>query len=398
MIETAGSSPLRVEALAVLRTESGLDTDGVGYDVRVEQGLGFGSPVRIGGTVRSVVDPIEEAGVRDLEASLAAALFRLDTRDYFERTGWSAFARWTPIWSPIEAMVEYRDESHASLAARSPWSLFNGGDAWRPQPLVAEGKIRTIGAGIEYDTRDRKDRATRGWLLAARVDHGVGGKLAIPEHGSPILADADWVAVHPRQHVDTDFATARLEVRRYQRVGYAALLNVRAVLTGALTDSPLPPQFQHALGGIGTLPGYATMSADCGARSARVSREARPTTPFFAGYGCDRAFLVQAEYIGPFGLDIDFFNRDRARNRVRVQDPDDWWPSMIDFDPTWVVFVDAGRGWTLEDSAEPFRQDTELLVDAGVGLLFGDIGIYAAAPVRGEGRKVNVFLRLGRRF
>jgi hypothetical protein len=296
-------------------------------------------------------------------------------------------------------MVEYRDESHASLAARSPWSLFNGGDSWRLQPLVAEGTLRTVGAGLEYDTRDRSDRATRGWFLTARVDRGVGGDLAVPERGSPIV-DAAWAEIHPPRPVDTDFAAARFEVRRYQRVGHSALLNVRAVLAGALTDSPLPPQFQHALGGIGTLPGYGTMSADCGARSTRVSLGANPDAPFFAGYGCDRAFLVQAEYIGPFGLDIDLFSRDGASVRDLGHGPwtDDWWRMGVDFDPTWVIFVDAGRGWTLEDSAEPFRQDTEMLVDAGIGLLFGDFGIYAAAPVRGTGRKANVFLRLGRRF
>ena len=61
VLETAGSNPLRLQALAIYRTENGLtlDTDELGYFVRAEQFLGGHREFRVGATVQDVVSPIE---------------------------------------------------------------------------------------------------------------------------------------------------------------------------------------------------------------------------------------------------------------------------------------------------------------------------------------------------
>lgn len=393
VIETGGRAPLRIEALAVLRTDARFDADDVGYDVVAEQSFEPSRTFRLGAGVRSVVEPIEPAGVRDLEATLAAVVFRHDTRDYVMREGWSAFARWVPRSSPFDATLTYRDEMHGSLAAGGAWSLFNSGDSWRMQPLVAEGSVRTLEGRVEYDTRDKSASPTRGWYLSAALEQGVGGSLRVPDRFGQPVPEVELAPFLQGHEVDTDFTTARIELRRYQRVGLHGLLNLRAVVAGSIRDEALPAQYQHALGGIGSLPGYSTFNADCGARSARVSRQIGGSE-FFAGYGCDRVALLQLEYIGDFGLDFDFF-----RHRAMAPNPQDWWDWDLDFSPTWVVFFDAGHGWALGDSPSvTSRADTGMLYDAGLGLLFGDLGIYAAMPLGQESRRVHLFMRLGRRF
>ncbi|MCI0437119.1 MAG: polymer-forming cytoskeletal protein, partial [Gemmatimonadetes bacterium] len=144
-IRTRGPFSTRIQALAVWRTAVGplTRTEPMGYDARIEQFFG-GSTFRVGAGVRSIVDPIESWSLTNLEASLAAVLFHDDQRDYFERTGWSAYMRVAPPRSPLDLTVEYRDEEHRSIAARDPWTLFNGDHTWREQPLVGEGDLRLV--------------------------------------------------------------------------------------------------------------------------------------------------------------------------------------------------------------------------------------------------------------
>ncbi|MGQ0815743.1 MAG: hypothetical protein ACT4O1_15005 [Gemmatimonadota bacterium] len=90
--------------------------------------------------------------MRRTEASLAAVLLHSDYRDYYEREGWSAYARYTPRATGLTAQIEYSDERHTSQAARDPWTLFNNGDAWRLQPLVAEGSLRSVNGSLRFHT------------------------------------------------------------------------------------------------------------------------------------------------------------------------------------------------------------------------------------------------------
>ncbi|HEX7091451.1 MAG TPA: polymer-forming cytoskeletal protein [Longimicrobiales bacterium] len=405
-IETGGSNPLRVEALAILRTEGDRPLDGerVGYSVRAEQFLGGRREVRLGFGVRSVVSPIETWQLSDLEASLATLLLHSDQRDYFERTGWGAYARFTPRHLPLDVTLEYRDEDHGVAAAGDPWTLF-GDDPWRPQPLVAEGRLRSLVGEATLDLRDGgEDEPQSGWYASAVVNRGLGGDLRLPE--SFVTIGGDEIGTIPPQPVDEGFTTALLDLRRYNRVGRFASLDFRVVLGGSITESALPPQFQHALGGPGSLPGYALLGADCGARQTRVDVEPiGPTPTFFYRYGCDRIALFQAVYRGGLSFDLSWGDGDDVDD-VDDDGDEDWdWDSDWDvvwgwdWDLTWSLFFDAARGWVFGDSSAFARTDTGALYDVGAGIVFGDdLGIYAAVPLEGRDHDVRVFLRLGRRF
>lgn len=386
VIQTAGAAPTRVEALGILRTGSGdvFDADRMGYQLRVEQFIG-GRGFRIGGMARSVVQPIEQWNLTDLEASLATFLLHDDQRDYFEREGWGVYARFAPTDFPLEMNVGYYDEDHESRAARDPWTLFGDGN-WRSQPLVGEGRLRSVAGHIQYDGRNRHNFASSGFFIRAEATRGIEGSLALPAR-SVLSSSFEF----PRQELNSTFNSGLIDLRVYRRVGVGSALAFRGVAGGSLDGRALPPQFQHALGGAGSMPGYNLFSADCGARRVPSVRASEPNRVYFPGYGCDRFAMGTIEYRGGFEFDFggDFGGWGRR---------DDDWDWHIDANPNWMVFFDAGHGWALDASRTRGAVDTGILYDAGAGLLLGDFGIYAAVPLNSDHRGVNVFVRLGSRF
>lgn len=396
IIETASSNPLRLEALAVWRTDDGfsLGTEDLGYRVRLEQYLGGRELYSLGATAHSLIEPVERWGLTDLESSLATFLLHQDVRDYFERTGWTAYGRIRVPDLPLTLRVEYVDEEHEPAAVGSPWSLTDNDGPWRPQPLAGEGRLRSVGATLTLDTRNDVRDPTHGWWVEARTRVGVEGALAVPEHDVEPAGDGERVLV-PSRRFGSDVALGQLDVRRYSRVGPDVELALRAVAGGSLTGEALPPQFQHAPGGEGSLPGYRRFAVDCGAREV-PARRADPEgegPDVFPSYGCDRMALFQAELRGGFGWTVDL-GGDEPGDR-------DWqWDSSVQFRPRWAAFLNAGRGWALDapGTATVPRHDEATRLDVGLGLFVGDLGLYFAVPLAEEGHGINLFVRLDRRF
>jgi hypothetical protein len=395
VIETSGAYPLRLRALAVYRTEAGLslDTDRMGYYVRADQLLNRTLGVRVGGTMHSVIDPIEDWQVSNLETGLATFVLHRDYRDYYEREGWTAFANASlPGW-PLTLGVERRREQHRSVAAGNPWSLFRNAEEWRPQPLVGEGRLSSLAITGAFDTRDQTRDPSTGWYLRGEVERSLGRDLVRP---AGVFADtlaAGGLAVLPPDDLP-EFRRGFVDIRRYNRTGPDARLNLRLVAGGSLDGSPLPPQRQHALGGEGTLPGYRLFQLDCGARASRVLRgdaypaggaEGEPV--FVPSYGCDAFTLLQAEMRGRLGFRFRW-DGDPWGDAPAARSRDVWWISS----PDWVVFVDAMRGWSYGAG-----HHEELAVDVGTGVVIDRLGVYLAVPLRGSGG-LNLFVRLSPRF
>jgi hypothetical protein len=390
VIQTSGSSPTRVEAQAILRTGAGdlFETEQMGYQLRVEQFLGTPA-VRIGGVLRSVIEPIEAWNLSSLEASLATFLLHDDQRDYFEREGWGAYVRVSPRSSGFDAVVGYWDEDHSARAARDPWTLFGNG-AWRAQPLVGQGRLQSISGRIQYDGRNDDEVPTAGIYVRLQGTHGLAGDLVIPER-QILSADSGPPTTLAPISMNSRFTTGLIDLRLYRPISREGSLALRGVAGGSLQGTALPPQFQFALGGPGTLPGYSLFRGDCGARSFPVTSLTEGTGVFFPSYGCDRFALGSVEYRGGFDLDFggdfDFWgNRDDRRS---------W---HVDASPNWMLFFNAGKGWAVGDSRTRGAVDTEVLYDAGAGVMLGDIGFYAAIPLTGNDRDVRFLVRLGARF
>lgn len=389
-IMTSGRNPTHVQALAIWRTAvSGpFNTAEWGYEVRAEQFMGGHRGFRVGASLRSVIDPIEDWQMGKSESSLSTFLLHNDNHDYFQRAGWSAFARYTPRATGLSIAVDYSDENHSAQPARDPWTLFSNNDEWRLQPLVAEGRLRTLNGALELDRRNNSSYPTAGFLVRTELTQALGGSLTIPAAYNPVA-----VAGPPRaMPVARQFTNGLIDARVYRAAGPDGTLSLRAVATGALGNTSLPPQFQHALGGVGSLPGYALFAADCGARASSVVRADDRNKSFFPYYGCDRTAMLSAEYRGGFDLHLGGF--DSRDDENDGYDAGRW---DLDSHPRWIVFFDAGRGWA-QGKKTRGAADTGALYDAGAGIQIGDVGIYGALPLTGSDRGLQLFLRFGPRF
>jgi cytoskeletal protein CcmA (bactofilin family) len=392
-VETGGSNPLRVRALAIFRTEDGgeLGPERWGYDARIEQFFGGARAFRVGGRAYSVIDPIEAWHLTDLENSLSTFFLHQDFRDHYQRRGWTAFATLAPRESPLSATVEFREERHTSVAPGSPWSLFDNSEPWRPQPLAGEGRLSAVAAIGEIDSRSETRDPASGWYVRAEVEQALRSTLTRPE------ANAGTAFVVPAQLYDGKWLAGTVDVRRYNRISPSSRLNLRLAGGASLNGEPLPPQRQHALGGEGTLPGFPLYGLDCGARLTPVSKGLTGTAGnFYPRYGCDSFALFQAEYRGDVSFRLDLGGWGEGDDEYGDEDEGGAYERIIDADFGWVFFVDAGAGWSTESDS----YDEETAVDVGAGILVGDLGIYFAIPVA-DGRErggLNFFIRLAPRF
>lgn len=397
VFQTNQRNPLRFDALAIWRTHGQGTRDELGYIFRAEQTFGRAqSRVTLGGSAFSRVSAIESWGLNDLESSLSSLLFHSDPRDYFEERGWSAHVRAALPGTGAELGLEYADRRMSAPSISNPWALSDADAGWRPLPLIAGGDLQTVTTSLQVDERNDPDEPSDGWMLDARVTWGVGGELEIPvaspvDDGQSSAARAGLTDV--TTPVSTSFRSGFIDARRYARLSPDHDLALRIVAGGALGSGTLPPQFQHALGGEGSLPGYQLLSLDCGARSVRVATagtdpaaELSADNSRYARYGCSRFALFQMEYRGRLRLGRGSVT-DGLNESVKPWLPD------VDPVPGWVVFFNAGRGW----SQAPGASDTDTLADVGVGLLLGRLGLYLAQPLSGDGG-LNFFVRLQPRF
>ncbi len=394
-----GPNPFQGRAVTIVRSARTPGLDAVGYSIRVEK-LFLGSRrLTVGAEGYSELRAIEGRGISSVENSLSTAIFHLDYRDYHNRQGFVAYSTYAPRNSSFSAGVEIRTERHDLIPSGTPESLFDNGQLWRAQPLVADGSVHSASAAIRFDNRVRRrlDRG-KGWVIEAEIMQAFGGELTFREV-ERVLPDNTRGPPLTLPPMEATFTKAFLDVRRYNEVGSASL-NFRLAAGGVLNDEALPPQFHHALGGAGSLPGLynfaenpATMTPamDCGARSFFVG-----TTDinlfqatFFPFYGCDRYVLFQAQLEGYFGFaiaDIDLDFRDEGL------------PVNLELIPRWIVFFDAGQAWALGNIGPFPRNDESRRYDAGGGIAFGDLGFYLAAPLNGDNRDAQFVVRLGGRF
>jgi len=377
-VRFGGTHPTTARALLIARTAvaTELDPQRFGFNLGADQLVMPAQGVTLGARLYSLVTPIE-SWLSDSENAAATLLLHQDFRDYYEREGWSLFARMARPGSPLTLEVEYRDEEHESLPAAEPFTLLRGGEEWRPQPGVAEGALRAVVATATYDTRNEARDPSAGWLITGRIEQGLGGTLV-----NPVPLNDTSLALFDRS-VNEKFSTASLDARRYARLSPYARIGLRVMVSLTLDGLPLPPQRQHVLGGEGSLPGYRAFQFDCGARPQTAQHRSESWHPW---YGCDQQALVQLEYQAGFP-----FAR-RLSEMLGVS-------GSIGHAVRWVAFFDAGRVWN-EPAARDGRSggNDDFSVDAGLGLRLGPLGLYWAQPLSGRGQGFNFFLRLGPRI
>ncbi|NKB67173.1 MAG: BamA/TamA family outer membrane protein [Candidatus Latescibacteria bacterium] len=204
------------------------------------------------------------------ENSLDAVLFRRDFRDYYRRSGFSAYLT-QRLGHDLRLTARYTQDDFAQLKNGVEWSLFGrlGRDDFRANDAIDEDQINSVQAELSWDSRDSRQSPRRGWFvngLAERAGDTWGG--------------------------DRRFNRYVLDMRRYQPVTQGSRLDFR--LRAGRASGAVPLQYQFDLGGFASLRGYR-----------------------FKEFSGDRMVLLNAEYwlagsrdhqLGPFeGINVGFF-------------------------------------------------------------------------------------------
>jgi hypothetical protein len=389
-----GRTQITAEAFGIFRTGDRLvwARENLGHRARFEIRQGERVGIALGGRLFDEVEAIERWQLTDGEVGLNTFVFSRDYRDFYQRHGGQAHVSLFGGWgSELRASVS--TERWSSRQARDVFSLFNSDIPWRPNPTVDQGVMHLWTVSGTIDTRTNAENPRAGWFLRGEYEHGRGNLATLG------LLTAGVRSATPG---DMQYGRAFADLRRYNRLGPSAQLNLRAVLGGWMNGDPLPVQRRLAVSGLDALPGFdfrrTIGTADLGTCATGAEE-------IYAGLGrpaqCDRIALLQVEWKGDFRF--SFFGDDDSLGDRR-------WSIGGKTDGTWVIFANSGRGWLVgEQNGTP---DVNVLrvtrnslpavadwrTDIGGGFDFGDLGLYVAQAVSQSGLSPNVYVRLARRF
>jgi hypothetical protein len=373
---------VNLNAAAIVRTGSSFGSEGsdIGQSFRAEVRVGRDRGIGVGGSAFNIVDAIESWQLSDLETALAAFVTRRDYRDYYQRHGGNAFLTLYGARN-LSLTGSFGEERWSSRVLRNPFTLFNSNNPWRPNPIVDEGLFHLANVSLKFDTRTDPEDPWAGWYLSSDLEYGRGTSTTLLP-----------VGFRPRSTFgDMTYTRGFFDLRRYNRLGPSAQLNIRMVLGGWIDGDPLPLQRRLSVDGPGALPGFDFRSAragpDVGACNVGVIAPARPAL-------CDRIALGQIEFRRDLKLDITSLWEDWPRHYRSARG-----------DVAWVLFMDAGRGWIVDRPRDDLNFGSgeipplsSFRTDIGTGFDFGGIGIYGAKAISASTEPMNFFVRLRHRF
>lgn len=345
-----------------------------GYTARAELRFGARRQLTVGASATRRILPIESQPLSPGEVGLAAVLLQRDYRDYYQAQGFGADARYDVGKLALHGSI--RGDRERSVPASDPFSVVRD-EGWRPNPLVDDGRFLTVRLGFDYDTRNQPDSPAHGWLVRAwweRTRSTDASPLTLP----PEVRQPVPPGVYASERV-------WLEVRRYERLNPDLRVGGRLLAAGWINGDPLPVQRRLSLGGPDLLPGYPFRSQNC--LPAAFPDPAMPAL-------CDRLIAAQLEV--------------RTRARIGLTPParHPWLAAAQRLfsirDPEIVMMANAGKAWVtgegpgrVPNNRIPLFREWEK--DAGIGLDFGGIAVYAAQPFS-RGFPLLVSARLQKRF
>ncbi len=326
-------------------------------------------PMTIGLRGGAVIAPVADRPYQPMESGLGAFFLRRDFRDWYAQRSIGVFAD-VALRPTLLASVSIDVGRERSVAAVDAFSLLRSGEAWRPNPLIDDGKYRTFAAGVSYDTRDDRRRPTSGWYLRSDLRYVTSGEL------TPVSLPEEIRTAMPTTNYDA--LEMDLDVRRYQRLGPTQSLHMRLTGGGWLAGNRLTIQRRRAMNGADPLAGYAFRAVNC-------DRRRRPDAALPAL--CDRQLAVQVEYRRTINVDL---STRVGSTTIGLQRPD------------LVLFGDAGSAWLAGAGAGRvpsgrIQSIKEWRSDVGIGLDAGSVGLYVAKALP-DNDPIRVGIRVSRRF
>jgi hypothetical protein len=227
-----------------------------GYAAGLERPFFHDGVLQIGGSIQDLTASDDRWRLSSAEQSLVAFAFRNTFRDYYRRKGWQAHAALRPF-SQHEWLVAWRDESHAALSNETDYGLFRDDRTFRANATTQDGDLRALIVGYTFDSRGLIDESPGARYRRHMMDD-LFQSYSERDHGVRI----EWrseLAPEAFGH-DFDFSRHVLNARTWLHTSPSRMLSGRAVV--GLSDGLLPPQRVFALGGVGTVHGYAFKEAE----------------------------------------------------------------------------------------------------------------------------------------
>jgi len=315
------------------------------YTVGVERYIGLSRNFKLGFSHHKITDTEDKWRTGWTENSITSFFAGYDFMDYFARNG-------TQIYSVIrhgsnlEYTISFTDDAYTSLDRNTRYSMFGKKSNYRENPLIEEGNIRMMSAGIQFNPQNRAlspNLALSGEFYSEFAEDGFG----------------------------TDFAFRRLQTewRSTVRLDQTAVLKSRLRLG---TISGTAPDFKEfALGGISTLR----------ARSFKYMR------------GEHMALLNHELFLG---------------RKVGQSNYSGWVNEVTDLDNLrLLLFVDMG--WVnpqrfVAGTTDVVKTDfadfniSDVAMDVGVGLNFSTFRVDLAWPSTQLSRSPSVWIRFNQSF
>jgi hypothetical protein len=226
-----------------------------GYSVGFEQQLMVRPGLFVGASVHDLTASDDFWRLSTTEQSVVSLVFKNTFRDYYRRRGTQLHAALRPH-PEHEILAAMRWDRHEALENETDYSFFRDDHPFRPNAPIESGKVRALVLGYSWDSRELPEsrpgsayaqhmlddlyRSVRRTGRGARIDwtseiagHGLGGDREYDRH---ILNARAEVPLTPRQSVGS------------------------RVIVG-FSGGRLPIERQFALGGIGSVHGFAFKEA-----------------------------------------------------------------------------------------------------------------------------------------
>ena len=242
--------------------------DRAGYSFGFERPFFSDGMLQAGASVHDLTASDDGWRLAESEQSLAALGFRNTFRDYYRRKGYQIHAAVRPV-ANHEVLVAWRSDEHLALANETDYGFFRDDHAFRPNPAAREGDLRSVLLAWTFDTRGlARDRPAERFRRHLRDD--LSGTRAERDHGARI----EWTSELAPAALDHDFDFTRhiVSARAWLRTSPGRWWSARAIAGAA--EGTLPPQRIFALGGIGSVHGYAFKEA-AGERMLLLNAEFR---------------------------------------------------------------------------------------------------------------------------
>jgi hypothetical protein len=225
--------------------------DRTGYSLGLERPLFRGPRLFVGAEIHDLTASDDMWRLSTTEQSLVALAFKNSFRDYYRRHGAQVFGV-VHAASNNELTVMARWDRHQPLSNATSYSFFRDDQAYRPNPETIDQRVHALVFAYAFDTRGLTGPGVSRTYERHLHDDLFGFGL----RQAPGLR-IDWsseVAGHGLGG-DARFDRHIMNARGYLAFSDRQLLSARTLL--GFSGGTLPLERRFALGGIGSVHGYA---------------------------------------------------------------------------------------------------------------------------------------------